>query len=91
MFKGFCETKFGIKVMRYQDATVQKITQGWYIWYKIWHNKSEVVLINASDFFKKVYLYLNNQKNQGVFVTNCFIAAGSFRYRGSRQTNERQP
>jgi hypothetical protein len=54
-------------------------------------HKSEVVLINASDFFKKVYLYLNNQKNQGVFVTNCFIAAGSFRYRGSRQTNERQP
>jgi len=39
--------------------------------------QSEVVRINASEFFKKVYPYLNNQKNQGVFVTNCFIAAGS--------------
>jgi len=36
-----------------------------------------VVRINASEFFKKVYPYLNNQKNQGMFVTNCFIAAGS--------------
>jgi hypothetical protein len=36
-----------------------------------------VIRINASEFFKKVYPYLNNQKNQGVFVTNCFIAAGS--------------
>jgi len=36
-----------------------------------------VIQINASEFFKKVYPYLSNQKNQGVFVSNCFIASGS--------------
>jgi len=63
-----------IRISR-RDGT--KINLGWYIWYKIRYNKSEVVRINASEFFKKVYPYLNNQKNQGMFVTNCFIAAGS--------------
>ncbi len=36
-----------------------------------------MIQINASEFFKKVYPYLSNQKNQGVFVSNCFIASGS--------------
>lgn len=56
---------------------VQKIGLTWYIWYKSWYNEREVIRINSSDYFKRVYPCMGKQKNQGVFVTNCFITAGS--------------
>lgn len=54
-------------------------TPTWYIWYKLGTNTfgNEERPINASAYFKTIYPYMNEQRNQGVFVTNCFAAAGS--------------
>lgn len=56
---------------------VQKIHLRWYRWYKSWYIESEAILIKLSEYFKAVYPVMDNQKNQGLFVTRCFQSAGS--------------